>query len=52
MKPYLLMDEFVRPIARVAVLRAVGSVAFLARSLPPRRQRILPVPPQIQALGG
>jgi putative transposase len=33
--------------------RAVGSAAFLARSLPPRgRRRILPVPPQIQALGG
>jgi len=33
--------------------RAVGSAAFLTRYLPPRgRRRIIPVPPQIQALGG
>ena len=32
--------------------RAVGSAALLTRYLPPRRRRIIPVPPQIQALGG
>jgi putative transposase len=33
--------------------RAVGSAAFLTRYLPARgRRRIIPVPPQIQALGG
>ncbi len=33
--------------------RAVGSAAFLTRYLPPRgRRRSVPVPPQIQALGG
>lgn len=32
--------------------RAVGSAAFLARSLPSRSRRILPVPPQIHAPGG
>jgi putative transposase len=33
--------------------RAVGSAGFLARYVPPRgRRRIIPVPPQIQALGG
>ncbi len=33
--------------------RAVGSPAFLRRYIPPRgRRRTVPVPPQIQALGG
>ena len=33
--------------------RAVGSAAFLSRYLPPRgRRRSVPVPPQIQVLGG
>jgi hypothetical protein len=65
MKPYPLAEEFLRPVLRVAMHRAdardprwttecaVGSAAFLARYLPQRgRRRILPVPSQIQALGG
>jgi putative transposase len=33
--------------------RAVGSAGFLARYVPPRgRRKVIPVPPQIQALGG
>ncbi len=53
MKPYPLVDDLVRPVLRVAMQRAVGSAAFLARYLPARgRRRIIPVPPQIQALGG
>ncbi len=64
MEPYPVVDDLLRPIQRVTMprpdardpcwttQRAVGSAAFLARSLPRRRRRILPVPPQIYTLGG
>ncbi len=63
MKPYPPVHDLLRAILRVAMPwadardpgwtthRAVGSAGFLARYLPSRR-RILPVPPEIQALGG
>lgn len=63
MKPYPPVHDLLRAILRVAMpwadardpgwttQRAVGSAAFLARYLPPRRRRIIAVPPQIQAFG-
>ena len=41
MKPYPMAEELLRPIARVAVLRAVGSAAFLARYPPTRETKNL-----------
>lgn len=63
MKSYPLAEELLRPVLRVAMPRAARDpagppgapwcAAFLARSLPPRgRGRILPMPPQVQALAG
>jgi hypothetical protein len=68
MKPYLVAEEILGPVLRLAMpraprpdardprwttQRAVGSAGFVARYVPPRgRRKIIPVPPQIQALGG
>ncbi len=52
MKPYPQMEELLAPVLRVAMPRTMGSPAFLRPSIPHRgRRRIVPVPPQIQALG-
>lgn len=52
MKPYPVAEELLGPVLLVVMPRAAGSAAFLARYLPRRgRRRIIPAPPQIQALG-
>jgi hypothetical protein len=53
MKPHPVAGVLLGLVLRVAMPRAVGSALFLARCLRPRgRRRIIPVPPQIHALGG
>ena len=53
MKPFPRVGDLLRPVLRVAMPRAMGSAAFLARYLPSRgKRKIIPVPPHIQALGG
>jgi hypothetical protein len=53
MKAYPVEEEHLGAILRVAMPRAVGSAPFLTRYLPARgRQRIVPVPAQIQTYRG